>query len=68
MYELVTGTYSLEGASYVSFGIRSGDVLFEDVDTDRQAVENLVHVCNREQLDILHLGNVVDDFLAGCRY
>ena len=35
-----------------------------DISSDRKAIEELVEKCNRLQLSLIHLGDVVDDFLT----
>ena len=36
----------------------------EDVAVEKTALANFVNLCNREQLDISQLQNVIDDFLC----
>lgn len=45
---------------------RQGCKLYEvkDITVDREKLEKLINLCNREQLSLLHLGDVVEDFLA----
>lgn len=38
---------------------------FNDLSTDKHSVECLANMCNNLNLDILHLKDIVDDFLTG---
>jgi len=38
---------------------------YADLSHRRTDVDRLVRACNREQLDPAHLGDVVEDFVAG---
>ena len=64
MYQLVSGTYSLEGIPYTSYGIKCDDLVMEDLSLDRDAVARLVQICNCAALESIHLPDVVDDFLT----
>ena len=64
MYQIVSGTYSLEGSTYTSFGIQCGTTVIEDISLDKAAVAGLVALCNKEELDPCHLPDVVSDFLV----
>ncbi len=37
---------------------------FYDLSTERAPVQELVQTCNALELDVLHLSDVVDDFMA----
>lgn len=63
MYQLISGTYSLEGETYLSFGIQCGNIMIEDISMEQAEVEELIALCNQEKLDVLHLPDVVADFL-----
>ena len=45
---------------------RRGYKLYEvkDITVDREKLENLIRLCNQEQLSLLHLRDVVEDFLT----
>lgn len=64
MYQIKTGNYSLEGKTYTSYGIQCDDLVIEDISLDRTVIEALVEQCNREELDRIHLLDVVEDFLG----
>ena len=72
MYRLISGAYSLEGETYLSFGIQYGNIMIEDISMEQAEVEGLIALCNQEKLDVLQLPGVVADFLdahemfAGC--
>lgn len=38
---------------------------YTDLSTDKASVEHLVDLCNDLRLDVLHLMDIVDDFLTG---
>ena len=64
MYEVIAGVYCSEGISYRSFGIRCGNLIFEDLSLDRQLVKQLAALFNREAVEHIHLRSLVEDFLA----
>lgn len=64
MYQIKTGNYALEGKTYTSYGIQCDDLVIEDISLDRTVIEALVEQCNREELDRIHLLDVVEDFLG----
>ena len=75
-YGVTEEIYSLGAASRVSYGIAAyADAEEEgtativasvhDVTTDKQALDELVSLCNRLELSTVHLMDVVEDFLAG---
>lgn len=58
-----------EGGEYLSYGISVslGDteiITVSDVTTDSSALEGLAELCNEEELDVIHLEDVIQDFLA----
>ena len=61
---------SEDGVSYISYGILAksawGKHLQEikDVSTDKECVKELVHKLNIMHVSVLHLKDVVEDFLA----
>ena len=60
---------SEEGIQYKAYGIRvrgyeGKDIVISDVTDDREALESLVRLCNDGDLDIIHIYDVVEDFLA----
>lgn len=63
---------SEEGERYISYGISAksawGTPLDEikDVSTNRRIVTELVSKLNRMNVSVLHLKDVVEDFLATC--
>ena len=64
MYQTTIGMYSIEGKNYTSFGIRCDAVSIEDISPDKRAVDSLVALCNSEELEPVHLYDIVEDFLA----
>lgn len=61
-YQLTTGDFCVDETTYTAYGIRYGDILFDDVTLDREAMNALVALCNREILSCVHLGEVIEDF------
>ena len=55
MYRLISGAYSLEGETYLSFGIQYGNIMIEDISMEQAEVEGLIALCNQEKLDVLQL-------------
>ena len=58
-----------ELGTYVTYGIRvSSDgqqlTFVSDVSTDEQAARHLAELCTSEQLDPIHLNDVIEDFLV----
>lgn len=52
-------------AAYTSDeGIVSQAAAVHDITSDRQALAGLVEKCNRLQLSLVHLNDIVEDFLA----
>lgn len=64
MVQMTTGLFFLEGVPYTSYGIQCGDVVIHDVSLDKESMENLVALCNREDLAPVHVRDIVEDFLA----
>ena len=69
-YKCISGTYE----EVQTFGIallaknENCSVLIKaipDLSTDQMEVEKLAGLCNKLQLDPIHLDDVVDDFLTG---
>ncbi|MBQ2614738.1 MAG: hypothetical protein IJB80_05375 [Clostridia bacterium] len=71
-YQLIQGEYVVEDAvqvKYISYGIAAYEgeterARIEDVSLEKKEVEELVKICNDEELDLVHLRAVVEDFLA----
>lgn len=46
------------------YGIKYGNLQIDDISTDKGRVKNFVDDINKYQLSPIHLGDVVDDFVA----
>lgn len=46
------------------YGVKYGDLQIDDISTDKGRVKNFVNDINKYQLSPIHLGDVVDDFVA----
>ena len=53
-----------DGNSIVTYGITCDDREIKDISTNRQKVENLINLCNKNNLSPMHLDDVIDDFLV----
>lgn len=74
-YGVTEEVYSLSGNSRKTYGIavysNSPDdgiatvlASFNDITSDRVKLEKLVEICNRDELSLIHLNDVINDFLA----
>ena len=74
-YGITKETYALGGAARTWYGVAAyaeadkdgtASVVagFHDVTEDRKCLAELVALCNRLELDPIHLADVVNDFLA----
>lgn len=75
-YGVTEEIYSAGASSRISYGIAAySDFLADgtativafvhDITADKQALAELVALCNRLELSTVHLMDVVEDFLAG---
>ena len=74
-YGVIEEIYSLSCSSRRSYGIAVysdslGDgfatvlASVNDISSDREKLEELVEICNRAELSLIHLNDVINDFLA----
>ena len=74
-YGIIREIYSLGATCRISYGIAAYTnskedgtativASIHDVTADRQALADLVSLCNRLELSTVHLNDVVEDFLA----
>lgn len=47
-----------------TYGITYGDIVIEDISTEKEKIEKLVRLCNELDLDPIHIHDVVEDFLV----
>ena len=75
-YGVIEEIYSLGVSSRTSYGIAAYSdsaqdgtatviAVINDITTDKQALQELVSLCNSLELSAVHLWDVVEDFLAG---
>lgn len=64
MYRIIASRYTLEGVSYLGYGIKGMKREIEDITTDYARLAVLVKLCNELVLDPIHLEDVVEDFLS----
>ena len=67
-YLVIESSVEIDGANYISYGIGceiAGELSFavEDLCLSKARVENLVDLCNKLNLDPIHIDDVVEDFL-----
>lgn len=75
VYELVEEKHNNDIlGNYTSFGIKAADsfsyktsIYIEDVFTDTETAKKYIALFNEEQLDLIHLEEVVDDILRLCQ-
>jgi len=74
-YGITEETYSLGNTTRVSYGVaayadadENGTAAIaasvHDVTADKQALTRLVSLCNRLELSLIHLNDVMEDFLV----
>ncbi len=74
-YGITEEHYTLENTVRCSYGIAAyvdADIdgtatillSIRDISSDREKLSQLVRECNRSKLSVVHLGDVVDDFLS----
>ena len=75
MYRLMAETHWMkEVGNYVSYGVQvreGGEVLctISDLSLDKNRVADFVERCNREEVSVLHIQDVIDDeFFCGEGY
>lgn len=62
--------FHADTGAYVAYGIIAIDIAnhselsyVSDVSLEESAVDELVNLCNEENLELLHLADVINDFL-----
>ena len=70
-YKVIESQLELEGQKYTGYGIVAEDngtliEIMEDVSLNKEEIEELVRRCNEGSLELIHLKDVVDDFLVSC--
>ncbi len=57
--------------NYSSYGIDAVNEIsalpvrsISDISTEKEPLENLIYLCNKLHLDIIHLDDVIEDFLT----
>ncbi len=64
MYKLTKRLIKADGKFKLSYGIKSRNERFNNLSCNKKEVEKLCYLCNRYELDEVHLGDVVEDFLV----
>ncbi len=54
----------VEAGAYLAYGICYGGKRIGDISTDEKSVLDLVHRMNEGGLSLMHLSDVLEDFLA----
>lgn len=60
-YTVIESTQYADGKAFTSYGIKGKDVIFEDISTDRQKVEEMAERINREELEECHFMYFIQD-------
>ena len=71
-YSVCESVISCDGGARVAYGISAEDtssrdlsiVCIQDITSDKSSLERLVDLCNRKNLSLIHLRDVVEDFLC----
>lgn len=72
-YEVTEEVYCSEDRNRTSWGIAACteengteflSAVIHDITSGKQALAGLVEKCNRQQLSLIHLNDVVEDFLS----
>ena len=71
-YSVFESSIICNGLAQVTYGISAEDtssrglpiVCIQDITSDKNSLEHLVDLCNRKNLSLIHLNDVVEDFLC----
>lgn len=67
-YFLTTGKYSVDGQEYIGYGIgchqENTNIIIEDITLERNVMNELIDRCNALHLSMIHLYDVIEDFLV----
>ncbi len=55
LYQLTSNTHYVEGNYYVSYGISWNNDQINDISLEKNAIEQLVALCNMLKLDCIHI-------------
>ena len=65
MYKVVQGIVEIEGEHYVTFGLSFDDVIVvPDISSNKQNVERLAELFNKEKVDVTEVELFIEEFLA----
>ena len=53
-----------EGRSWNTYGITCGNIVVNDISTERSKIEKLVNVCNKLGLQPEHMSDIIEEFLV----
>ncbi len=64
MYKVTEGKTTIDNIEYTTYGIWYDEEFHvNDISVNREDIENLLCLCNAENLDPIHLYDVVTDFI-----
>ena len=71
-YSIVESIFSSGTSSNITYGIAAHNTThpetviacISDIASDKKSIECLVDLCNREKLSLIHLNDIVEDFLC----
>lgn len=65
MFYLIQSEVEVEGTVYATYGIRSNEIVVEDISTDKDAVENFISLLNEAgDVENCHLMDIIEDFIG----
>ena len=53
-----------ENETILSYGISFGETHIKDISVNKSKIKTLVNLCNKNNLSLIHIYDVVDDFLV----
>ena len=63
-YQLISSELTIEGRTLPSYGIACGDIQVPHVSADKGRLSELIGKCNQLGLHVIHLMDIIEDFLA----
>lgn len=61
-YELVESNCILDGEEHIGYGVKCDDMCLLDVTTKRDKMVKYIDLFNKNELDPIHLNEVIEDF------
>ncbi|MBQ4154649.1 MAG: hypothetical protein IJE01_05605 [Clostridia bacterium] len=65
MYKVIKGTACIEGKTYITYGLSYNDeTIVSDISDNKQKVEQLAELFNKEQVELEEIELFIEEFLA----